>query len=273
MKKYLAILIILSVTAYCSAQSFVNPSLESWSTATYCETNTPPDGWSNYSNVGLGPDEGNLVLCPSTIPPVAADGDIFCRCLAGNPNTGEGMYQNVSGFIPGMNYLITYDYCGTNRWGGNGDCVWHLFIDDVDVNISPVFSSADTTWDMHSFIFTATAAMHKIGFRAYTPTYNGGGSAAIDHFSLRYAKTTGFDNDLSSAGTSVYPNPFLNSLSVSSNVSNATFILNDILGRVIMKKDFSNSVTVNTETLPAGIYLYKLESAGRAIKNDKLVKE
>ena len=118
-KKTIAIIISVFIAKYCGGQSFTNASLESWSSPSVCETNTPPDGWSNYSNVGLGPDEGNLGLCPSTIPPAAADGNIFARCLAGNPNTGEGMYQNVSGFSVGALYTLSYNFCGTNRWGGS----------------------------------------------------------------------------------------------------------------------------------------------------------
>jgi hypothetical protein len=273
MKKILATFFTLFIAKYSSGQSFINPSLELWSSTSVCETNTPPDGWSNYSNVGLGPDEGNLVLCPSTIPPVAANGNIFARCLAGNPYTGEGMYQNVSGFTVGMNYIITYDYCGTNRWGGTGDCVWHLFIDDIDVNLSPVFSSADTIWDMNSFMFTATSTLHKIGFRAYTPTYNGGGSAAIDHFTLRYAKPTDIDDNFYSAAISVYPNPFQNILSISSTTQGSVFTLIDILGRVIYRQNFSGSITLNTEMLRSGIYFYEIQTAKGVLRTGKVVKE
>src|SRR5436853_6607306 len=106
MKIFIPIIICVLIVEHCYGQSFLNSSLELWGSSTICETNIPPNGWNNYSNVGLGPDEGNLVLCPSTIPPIAADGNIYARCLAGNPITGEGMYQNVPGFMIGTSYLI-----------------------------------------------------------------------------------------------------------------------------------------------------------------------
>src|SRR5215510_10031485 len=184
MKKLFFFCISIIAWSQCRSQSFTNPSLEAWAVPTVCETNTPPDGWTDYSNVGIGPDEGNLTICPSTIPPNAANGNTYARCLAGNPNTGEGMYQNVSGFFPGSSYTISYQFCGSNLWGGSGDCVWHMFIDDVDVNQSAIFSSGNPVWQTNYYTFTATLATHKIGFRAYTPTFNGGGSAAIDNFMI-----------------------------------------------------------------------------------------
>src|SRR5690349_15178554 len=104
MKRLSAFLFAALIYSWSIAQSFVNTSLENWASPTVCETNLPPDGWSNYSNVGLGPDEANFSLCSTTIPPAAADGHIYARCLAGNPNTGEGMYQTVSGFAVGEMY-------------------------------------------------------------------------------------------------------------------------------------------------------------------------
>src|SRR5262245_44903496 len=125
MKKFLFLMVAVMAWSICRSQSFVSASLEAWASVGICETNTSPDGWTNYSNVGLGPDEGTLTLCPSTIPPAAAAGNTYARCLAGNPTTGEGMFQLVSGFIPGSSYFISYQFCGSNLWGGSGDCVWH----------------------------------------------------------------------------------------------------------------------------------------------------
>src|SRR5438045_3976335 len=106
MKKYILFFLSTLTLNYSKGQAFVNQSLESWGDPTICETNTPPNGWSNYSNVGLGPDEANFPLCPTTIPPNASAGIIYARCLAGTPVQGEGMYQNVSGFLPGNPYTI-----------------------------------------------------------------------------------------------------------------------------------------------------------------------
>jgi len=270
MKKLTAIFTTALITVYCSGQAFTNSSLEAWSSSTVCETNLPPDGWSNYSNVGLGPDEGNLSLCPTTIPPVSADGNIYARCLAGNPNTGEGMYQNVSGFTVGGTYAIIYSYSGTNRWGGSGDCVWHLFIDDVDVNQSAVFSSLDPVWKTNNYVFMATLPTHKIGVRAYTPTYNGGGSAAIDHFIVARTEPTNI-GDYSASTFSIYPNPSTGSFKVNGiRHSNSNLEIFNIVGEkvyaCILKEE---NVEMN---VPAGVYFVKVRD-GEKVFTQKLVIE
>ena len=133
------------------------------------------------------------------------------------------MFQNVSGFAIGMNYKITYNFCGSNRFGGNGDCIWHLFIDNVDVNQSAVFSSADTVWQINQYAFNATASTHKIGFRAYTPTFNGGGSAAIDLFNISALEPTGIENNFIESDISVFPNPFENTLTITNSTKESCY--------------------------------------------------
>ena len=269
-------LIFLYLLGFSSAysQSFTNPSLELWSNIAVCETNLPPDGWNNYSNVGLGPDEGNLTLCPSTIPPTAANGNIYARCLAGNPNTGEGMYQDISNLIIGTTYTISYNYCGSNRWGGSGDCVWHLFIDDIDVNQSAIFSSADTVWHTNFYTFIATAVTHKVGVRAYTPTYNGGGSAAIDLFSIEHSKPTSIQNGFLASDFSVYPNPFGTYLTLETNHQiPMTFILTNVLGEQVYRSEFVDVLTFNTDDLSKGLYFYEIFDGNRNLKSGKVVKD
>jgi hypothetical protein len=271
MKKLTAIFITALMSGHCYGQSFINWSLELWSSSTVCETNLPPDGWSNYSNVGLGPDEGNLPLCPSTIPPIAAEGDIYARCLAGNPNTGEGMYQNVSGFMPGGMYSIIYSFSGSNRWGGNGDCVWHLFIDDIDVNQSVVFSSSDSVWQTNFYMFAATTSMHKIGVRAYTPTYNGGGSAGIDRFIVMPAKPTGIEDDAAANSISIYPNPSSGSFKITGmQYANSKLEIFNTVGAKIYSGILSEeNIELNA---PAGIYFVRVSDEEKVFTH-KLVIE
>jgi hypothetical protein len=274
MKKYITFFFATLALDYSSGQNFVNPSLESWGVSTVCETNSPPNGWTNYSNVGLGPDEANSSLCPSTIPPLAAAGLIYARCLAGNPTTGEGMYQNVSGLTVGNTYTIIYDYCGSNRWGGNGDCQWHLFLNDVDVNQSAVFSSADSVWSRNYYTFNATLTTHKIGFRAYTPTFNGGGSAAIDNFELARGAVTGIQHASFEKSASLYPNPFINFIEVKTDDhEQSQIIIYDMLSRTILQQSFTGATTLNTEQLVSGIYIFEVRNKNGTTMTGKVVKQ
>lgn len=274
MKFLYCTMLLLLVALTGSGQYFTNSSFEVWGSSTTCEINTPPDGWMNYSNVGVGPDEANFPLCPTTIPSSAASGSIYARCLSGNPNTGEGMYQIVHNFRIGNPYTISYRFCGSNRWGGSGDCVWHLFIDDIDVNQSIVFSSSDTIWHTNAYSFIATQLSHKIGVRAYTPTFNGGGSAAIDLFTLEGSSTTDIESSLNASAFFVGPNPFENNLNIRkiSNLEEAEFILFDVTGQMVLKELISNEMTINTSMLSPAVYFYQLRSNSKMIQQGRIIK-
>ena len=166
------------------AQNFQNPSLESWADPSVCEFNTVPDDWLSYSTEGIDVDEGNLAVCPSTIPPIAADGEAYCRAYAESAMAGEGVFQNVSDFIIGNEYEISFDFAGSNVLPGDNDVSWHIFIEDIDVGQTPVISSAESNWANHTHSFTASNTTHKIGFRAFTNGGSGSGSAAIDNFHI-----------------------------------------------------------------------------------------
>jgi hypothetical protein len=273
MRFILFVFLISFVSLNSFGQVFTNASFESWGSPTVCETNTPPDGWSDYSNVGLAPDEANFPLCATTIPSSAFAGDVYARCLSGNPTTGEGMFQIVHNFTIGNPYMITYHFCGSNRWGGSGDCVWHLFIDDVDVNQSMVFSSSDTIWHLNTFSFRATQLSHKIGVRAYTPTFNGGGSAAIDLFMIEASSTLAV-GDLDESEITVGPNPFDNNLILihSDQLNAPRILLLNLTGQIVIDAVVSDSRKISTGFLPPAVYVYQIRSDNKIIKQGKIVK-
>ena len=258
MKTTIYLLLFITIAANVKSQNFLNPSLETWAIATTCSINTPPDSWLDYSNGGIGADEGNMTICSCTIPGVASNGNTFARMMAGTPVQGEGMYQLVPGFTIGASYTITYDYCGTNLWPGSDNCIWHLFIDDVDVNQSPTFSSSYGTWQTNTFTFTATLATHKIGVRAYTPAFGGaGGSAAIDNFTLTYTEIhNGIDNYLNDKSVRIYPNPFRNETTISFPKDEAyTIKIIDLLGKEIKTINCTGKqYIIEKENIEAGIY-------------------
>jgi hypothetical protein len=169
--------------ALAASQTLLNPSFETWGDSALCEVNTTADGWLNYSNGGIGSDEANFNLCPTTIPPAASNGIVYSRSVAFG-GSGEGQYQIVSGFLAGASYSISFDYAGSNLYGGLDSVRWHIFIDDIDVDQTPAFKSTDTIWSSHSYTFIATATSHKIGVRAFAVLSSGTGSAAIDNFGL-----------------------------------------------------------------------------------------
>lgn len=187
--KFFRIPIILLVTASLNVvgQTFTNASFETWGVAG-CEINTAPDGWLNYSNLTLsagqtdGADEINFSSCASTIPTSASDGNAYARMYARSTVEGEGIYQMVSGFTVNGQYKIVYNYAGSS-FGGNLNVKCHLFIEDVDVNQTPSFSSFQSTWSTQTYNFTATATTLKIGFRMYGAG-NAWGNGGLDNFKI-----------------------------------------------------------------------------------------
>lgn len=200
--KTILFLLALITQSFLFGQSFVNPSFEEWGNVTYCDSNSAPNNWSDYSNGALGMDEVNFNFCGTTIPMNASLGMVYARSSSVSTTTGEGMFQNVSGFTIGEQYQISFDYAGTNIYGGTNSSQWHLFIDDVEVDVSPIFLSSEANWLPHSYTFTASSTTHKIGFRAYTVDNSSTGNAAIDNLNL--SSTAGIQENFKEGKDVVY---------------------------------------------------------------------
>lgn len=72
----------------------------------------------------------------------------------------------------------------------------------------------------------------------------------------------------------IFPNPVFEQLNISSN-SNELFELSlcDITARKLISKSFVNSISINTEHLAKGIYLYEVRNKNGVIKKGKVVKD
>jgi hypothetical protein len=72
---------------------------------------------------------------------------------------------------------------------------------------------------------------------------------------------------------SVYPNPFHDEITFKSTGPNTELILYDVLSKPVVKQSFSGSITVNTENLSKGVYIYELRNEGGIIKKDKVIRQ
>lgn len=72
----------------------------------------------------------------------------------------------------------------------------------------------------------------------------------------------------------IYPNPFNDKLTFR-NINNelSEIILYDIASRKIIQEKFTNSVSLNTEQLAKGLYLYEVRSRSGLCKKGKVVKD
>ena len=72
----------------------------------------------------------------------------------------------------------------------------------------------------------------------------------------------------------VYPNPMSNEVTVrTSSDELKEFILRDIFSKEILREKFTNSVTLNTEKIAAGIYIYEVRNRNKVLKKGKVVKD
>jgi uncharacterized protein YpmB len=72
----------------------------------------------------------------------------------------------------------------------------------------------------------------------------------------------------------IYPNPMQDKLNIETlNNGVSEIILYDIASRKILQQKFTNSVTLNTEQLAKGIYIYEVRNKNGMIKKGKVVKD
>ncbi len=72
-----------------------------------------------------------------------------------------------------------------------------------------------------------------------------------------------------------YPNPIVNNLNITINNNELSeIILYDITSRIILNREFTNSILINTEQLSKGIYFYEIKNKyNLKNKKEKVVKD
>jgi hypothetical protein len=279
MKKYYFLFLIVTIVSFsysAKAQNFLNGSFESWGNANVCEINVAPDNWINYSVACIAFDEANFNFCPSTIPPNASDGNVYARACAGPDwQGGEGVYQNVSNFNVGQVYTLSFDYAGSNLYGGTDSVRWKVYINDTLVSQTPFCSSLQNTWSNFTYSFIATQSVNKIGFRAYfiNPTVTGSGSAGIDNVKLEHEVVTSVSNTQLDNDVKIYPVPLDNTLTVEhSSNDELDVVLLDLNLVEKVKQQFKNKVVLSTANLSKGLYICLVKKKGVVIHRKTLLK-
>jgi len=85
---------------------------------------------------------------------------------------------------------------------------------------------------------------------------------------------TGITEQTDSEKMNVFPNPFSTQLTFSLTANEPTTVsLYDFLGQQILQQTFTNSTTINTAQMQAGIYFYELSNAKGTLKTGKVVKQ
>jgi len=141
----------------------------------------------------------------------------------------------------------------------------------------------DVNWTLISGDYTAHGGESYLvigNFKndASTAVQNNGGPfntafAYIEDVSLTTI-ITGINGQTGIVGVNLFPNPFNDKLNVSINTNGlAEIILYDIASRKMLQQKFTNSVSLNTEQLANGIYIYELQNKNETIEKGKVFKQ
>lgn len=95
----------------------------------------------------------------------------------------------------------------------------------------------------------------------------------IDDVSLTRCVNVGISEE-NEITVNIFPNPVTDKLTLQTNNYEPTeIILYDLSLRKLLEKPFTNSVTINTEQLAKGMYLYEVRNKNGNIKSGKIIKE
>ena len=91
----------------------------------------------------------------------------------------------------------------------------------------------------------------------------------IPYMTFKFVSSIGIE-EVQGIDHNIYPNPFTNQLNIETEGLN-TFVLMDGLGRVILTKEYTSQLNVNTLDLASGVYLYQINgtngnASGKLIK-------
>ncbi len=178
---------------------------------------------------------------------------------------------------------ITYTLLATD---GNG-C---MGTGNVTVNVNPLpsppvisypgfvlYSTYGTgnQWYLNGNILTGaiyqTYYPTQIGIYTVTYTDGNGCTSTSEPFNVTILGVNELGMDIN---VNVFPNPVTDLLTV--NVDNnlpSEIVLYDITSRIVFQQKFSSALSVSTETLAKGIYLYEIRNKNEVVKKGKLEKE
>lgn len=192
-----------------------------------------------------------LSICPETVEDLAF-------LLFENPNCNDletGIYSIVtqSGFVSNTSNGCTG--IGYNPITGLQGGDWDNYVNIIAGNTYKLFVSLET--------------ISQPGTHRFTLSFQG--AAVTTHPDLfNYPSCTMSTNAFVKDNTSIYPNPFTNSLQIQSDTAFKKLELYDVLGKQIIRQAFVNEL--DTSNLAQGMYLLRLVTEDGMVVNKKVVK-
>ena len=166
---------------------------------------------------------------------------------------------------PGTNYFLSYHLDIDDNFNSGPSGVIFKF-NGIDSIISPLQLNTGY-WEYYDTIFMVTSAATEIEIIG-----NGNALTKVDNISLTIS-TAISSNEIAKNTIGIFPNPFSNKINITSTKNeNMEIILYDVISKIILQQKFTNSVSLNTEELSKGIYIYEVRNKNGVIKNGKILK-
>lgn len=267
MKKLYTLVAIVAASISVNAQTAinVNGSLEDWTDAA-----TAPTGWfisptNLNSGIAVKGTEG------------AQDGNNFVRLqnrteASGNNNLG---LQDVA-VTPGEVYTVSYWYKSDSpNFNFKHWIQWRTVLGggtNIEENLTsfqPDESNEASVGEWTNITITetapATANAIRVNFRNYTQS----SFASIDNVMVYQGTASLAENNIE--GLNVYPNPANDIVTISSNTyATKSVQLFDMVGKKVL--DVETTATIDVSTLNKGMYVMKINEAGKTATRKLIVK-
>ena len=287
---------------YCPSSALYSCDLMSWTCTGGGPSSYPSVFDSTLSIIPEGSKaayfgNGNAFACSEQWGDASCQSLEFCTVTgipAGYPRsnpgygdlTGVSIAQTVAGLTVGHMYVLEF-------WAG-GEPLLGLLSDvsifSVDVGFGKTFLTCKPTGNPDFPIgtrylveFIASATSHTITFTNWGHVCDICTELVLDDVSLyTIEELSGTVPDCMTAALDVkenvdigvYPNPFSSELTFITQIpSQSAFSLYDLVSRPVLHQEFISTLTINTSTLPHGIYFYSVNDKNGVLKSGKIIKE
>jgi len=186
---------------------------------------------------------------------------LWTKTFGGAGNDGCNAVQNTSD----GGYILT----GSLGSFGNP---YHVYLIKTDENGDSGCNQINTSTLVNipatviTSPFTSVASPTSIETSPATIVLSGGADST-------FCTTVGINEIATHNAILVFPNPFLNELKVTTDDNlHSEIILYDIASRKLLQQKFTNSVSLNTEHLAKGLYIYEVLDKNGLCRKGKVVK-
>lgn len=251
--RFIVFLLFVGTSLWGFSQTIVNGSFEEWSDS--CAWDSPPIGWTSFSNNTNGPDQRGI-YCDGNITPFDGDHYMGLFGCAGFGITMEGAEQQVTGLTVGDSYTVSFYAIACDYTSYTVDLKVWAYIDSV-----PVFESyyliKNEPWKHYQFSFVAEDTTAELAFLTSDWGYHCAvASVGIDQVTIHEGVGISEESNLN---FDIYPNPVSERLFIG-NIEelNKHIQIIDVSGNVVVET-FVQNEGIDVSLLESGLYFLRLK--------------